>query len=225
MKAVHIQNEACALIDAYGIPDVSRHIIVGGVRHALMAASHGAAMLVVGARGRSMLTGAVVGSVSQHLAHHAECPVVVVRGPSDLQNSRIVVGVDGSSGSDAALAFALDEASRLGVEVRVVHAYQLLSASAGSMGGYGLLTMRDELEAGERLAAESVAGWREKYPEVHLDVRSVPMHPVPALTEESRHAALLVLGAHGRGPFRRLLIGSVAQAMLHHARCPVAIAR
>jgi nucleotide-binding universal stress UspA family protein len=47
--------------------------------HALVDASVGALVLVVGARGLGGLTGILLGSVSQHVVHHASCPVLIVR--------------------------------------------------------------------------------------------------------------------------------------------------
>ena len=68
--------------------------------------------MVVGARGHSLLSGVVLGSVSQHVSRHASCPVVVTRTPYHPDSRRVVVGVDGSAGSRKALEFAFDHASR-----------------------------------------------------------------------------------------------------------------
>ena len=75
----------------------------------------------------------------------------------------------------------------------------------------------------EALLSESLAGWREKYPEVHVDQRSVRSDPVVELLEQARTARLLVVGSRGRGGFKGMLLGSVSQRVLKRATCPVAV--
>ena len=59
--------------------DIERAIVEGGPAPALLEAAEGADLLVVGSRGRGGFTGLLLGSVSQQCAHHAPCPVVIVR--------------------------------------------------------------------------------------------------------------------------------------------------
>jgi nucleotide-binding universal stress UspA family protein len=54
---------------------------------------------------------------------------------------------------------------------------------------------------------------------------AIPVHPARVLADASEHAALIVVGSRGHGEFAGLLLGSVSQSVLHHARCPVAIVR
>jgi nucleotide-binding universal stress UspA family protein len=90
----------------------------------LLAAAENAETLVVGSRGHGLMLGSLSGSVSQHVARHASCPVVVVRPPRQPSAEQIVVGIDGSSGSEAALRFACSRASDTGESVVVVHGYR-----------------------------------------------------------------------------------------------------
>jgi nucleotide-binding universal stress UspA family protein len=76
-----------------------------------------------------------------------------------------------------------------------------------------------------RLLSESLAGWREKYPDVDVRQTLVHQEPVKALVDSSPGAALVVVGSRGRGGFRSMLLGSVSHALVHHARCPVAVVR
>ena len=73
--------------------------------------------------------------------------------------------------------------------------------------------------------AESLAGWREKYPDVDVREHVIRALPAEALIGESEGADLLVVGSRGRGGFGGLLLGSVSHTVLQHAHCPVAVVR
>lgn len=77
----------------------------------------------------------------------------------------------------------------------------------------------------ERLLAEALAGRMERGPGIAVEHRLVRGGAREALIEASRGAGLLIVGARGRGGFAGLLLGSVSQALLHHAHCPVAVVR
>lgn len=186
---------------------------------ALIDASSRAATMVVGARGHSLLSGVVLGSVSQHVSRHASCPVVVTRQPYHPESRRVVVGVDGSTGSRKALEFAFDHASRCGATVTAIHAWR----NAGR--GYGSQTLVEEIEAAERVLSESLAGFAEAYPDVQVLPEAIPVPPQRALADASQAASLVVVGSRGLGAFAGLLLGSVSQSVLHHAQCPVAVVR
>jgi nucleotide-binding universal stress UspA family protein len=82
----------------------------------------------------------------------------------------------------------------------------------------------DAVQADEReVLAERLAGWSEKYPDVPVHRLVVRDRPAHALVDESGRAQLVVVGSRGRGGFTGLLMGSVSQALLHHAHCPVAV--
>lgn len=166
----------------------------------LLEESARARQIVLGSRGLGGFTGALVGSTAVALAAHASCPVVVVRGESVL--GPVVVGVDVSAGSDAALGFAFEEASARGVVLVVAHA-----------GG--------EVEG----VMQRVSGWVEKYPDVVVEQVLARERPAPLLLRLGESAGLLVVGCRGRGGFTGLLLGSTSQALVQHAPCPVAIVR
>jgi len=181
---------------------------------------------VVGARGHGAVTGLLLGSVSQHVSRHAPCPVVVVREQADPKARRIVVGVDGSPSGDNAIGFAFDAASRNEAPLVAIHAWHDVTASRVVGPSYAALAnVAERIAAGERLLAEALAGWAEKYPDVTVTREAIPVHPARVLADATEHAALVVVGSRGRGEFTGLLLGSVSQAVLHHARCPVAVAR
>lgn len=192
---------------------------------ALIDASAEAALVVVGARGHSRLSGVLLGSVSQHVARHASCPVVVARQPYDPSSTRVVVGVDGSGGSREALEFAFDHADRIGGDVTVLHGWRSLSRGGSASLDFPFDGYSDELRVAERVLAESVAGFSERYPDVMVSEEAIPVAPSRALADASHAAALVVVGSRGRGAFAGMLLGSVSQAVLTHAECPVAVVR
>jgi nucleotide-binding universal stress UspA family protein len=72
---------------------------------------------------------------------------------------------------------------------------------------------------------DQLAGWRDKYPDVLLEYVLQPGGAGSVLTAASRQAQLVVVGTRGRGATSGLLLGSVGLQLLHHAECPVMIAR
>ena len=141
----------------------------------------------------------------------------------------IVVGVDHSEGAKVALVFALAEAKLRQAKLHAVHVWQLsryLSAPTFEDSAHGFGAELDE----HRRAAEAAleASLREAIPdagEVEIERHVVEGAPGAVLVEQSRGAALLVVGSRGRGGFTGLLLGSVSQQCAHHAACPIVIVR
>ena len=194
---------------------------------ALVELSGTADSIVLGARGRGAVRGALLGSVSLQVAMHARCPVVVVRAlpQPGTTTPRVVVGIDGSPTSERAIEYAFAEASSRGLGLTVVHAWWMEFVE-------GVIATTSSAEQWERLGqeqrllvAESLAGWREKFPEVDVREHVIRALPAEALIGESEGAELLVVGSRGRGGFGGLLLGSVSHTVLQHAHCPVAVVR
>lgn len=190
---------------------------------ALVAAAEENEMIVVGSRGHGRLTELMVGSVSQHTARHARCPVVVVRQPLDPRARRVVLGLDWSSDSDASIGFAFDIAAATGAPLWAVHAWTRHDDPHARSPHLRALSIAEQTAAQERIISEMTQPWRDKFPEVELVEEAVPLPARNVLCRASEHAALLVLGARGRGALSRLGLGSVSESMLHHSRCPVAV--
>lgn len=207
-----------------GLADWKTSSNPGKVVAELLEASKDAALVVVGARGHSVLGGFMLGSISQHVTRHAACPVVVVRGPHSPQARRIVVGVDGSEASQKALAFAFDVAQTDGSTVVAIVGCHVTAVN-GPWDVDVAPTVADQVEAGQRLLAEAVAGLRQDYPDVAVELEAIPVPAVRALADASAAASLVVLGTRGRGGFVGLLLGSVSSTVLHHAQCPVMVVR
>ncbi|MEV4476584.1 universal stress protein [Nonomuraea sp. NPDC049504] len=178
--------------------------------------------IVVGCRGRGGFAGALLGSVSVHVAGQARCPVVVVRGDHRPVRGEVVVGVDDSPECEPALAYAFEQARLRGATLRVLHAWQLPVHAFAPEAAYDLDEVR---EAQHRLVSDRVRVFASDYPEVKVVEEAPSAHPVDALTTASGQADLLVVGSHGRGGLGSALLGSVSRGVLHHARCPVAVVR
>lgn len=199
----------------------------GSAAAVLVDGSRGARCIVVGARGRGALNSALLGSTSIDVAAHADCPVVVVRELPVALPSRpgVVVGSDGSALSEAAIATAFEQADGRGLPLTVVHAWAPEFVGAGIAALAAETNLQQAAEEESALAAEVLAGWGEKYPDVVVHRATVRGHPVAALVDSSKGAELVVVGSRGRGGFAGLLLGSVSQGVLHHAHCPVMVVR
>ncbi|WP_369386546.1 universal stress protein [Streptomyces sp. CG1] len=154
-------------------------------------------------------------SIAVPVMARAHCPVVVVPEPEHITQdpTYFVVGVDGSDHSAAAVDVAFEEAALRGAELRALFVWEA--------GPFRVFDEHEPQQECRRLLSEIVAGRRARYPEVDLRHELVVGHPVQVLTEASAHALGLVVGTRGRGGFTGMLLGSVSQGVLHHARCPV----
>jgi nucleotide-binding universal stress UspA family protein len=180
--------------------------------------SAGAGMVVLGSRGHNAIAG--IGSVSVAVSAHAHCPVVVVRDTTP-PTGRVVVGVDDSDCAQLAVAFAFRQAAARDAAVHIVRAWKPLPPKPN---GPSLIAER-VAAAEQRALDELTTRWQQDFPDVTVTGKLVAQHPVQALTQESEHAQLLVVGSRGRGALRGALLGSVSQHLLRHASCPVAVVR
>lgn len=213
-----------AAVAAEPAVEVAEHVGAGDPIRALLDEARGALLLVLGDRGLGGFAGLLLGSVAAAVSARAACPVVVVRGddvpPAD--GSPVVVGVDGSPLSEAAVAFAFAAASRLGAPLLAVHTWWDLFVDPAAA---PFLDVGAAEERERELLAERLAGWGERYPDVPVRREVLADRPARALVERSAGARLVVVGSHGRGELGAFLLGSVSRALLFHAGCPVAVVR
>jgi nucleotide-binding universal stress UspA family protein len=229
LRDVVLGHLATAAADARQVApelDIEQVEVTGYPVPVLLGESAHAEIVVLGDRGLGGFTGLLIGSVAVEVTAHASCPVIVVRGSEpDRTGPRpepVVVGVDGSPTSEAATAFAFEAASLRRVPLVAVHVWRdvLVDATMAPLLDW------DVIDSDEReVLAERLAGWTEKYPDVPVRRLVARDRPARALVEESGRAQLVVVGSRGRGGFHGLLLGSVSQALLHHAHCPVAVVR
>jgi nucleotide-binding universal stress UspA family protein len=220
----HIADARVAAERAVPALPVSPATVVGSPIGVLGAEARDAQLLVLGTRGLGGLTGLLVGSVAVGLAAQAACPVVVVRGEDrdPFSPEPVVVGVDGSPNSGAALGFAFDAAADRKVPLVAVHTWAdpVFDPQVGALVDWAAVD-----EDQRALLSQRLAGWTEKYPEVPLTQLVVHDGAGRTLVELSKNAQLVVVGSRGRGNFTGLVLGSVSHAVLHGSRCPVAVVR
>ncbi|UPG69578.1 universal stress protein [Gordonia hongkongensis] len=221
--AVHAAADA-AKEAAPGVT-VATSIVDGDAARVLLELGKDAAMIVVGTRRLGSVKGLFLGSVSTSVAAHAHGRVTVVAAEGN-PDGPVVVGVDGSPVSDAAVAEAFRQASLRNVPLRAVHTWTPLDADALHGYGIGADEVARMTQDAVEVLAERLAGYAQDYPDVTIERSVLPEEPAKALLDEAgADASLLVVGSRGRGGFRGLLLGSTSQKVMHHADCPVMIVR
>ncbi|WP_405547042.1 universal stress protein [Streptomyces phaeochromogenes] len=192
---------------------------------ALVGKGRNALALVLGSRGLGGLAGLLLGSVSLHVAAHADCPVVVVRGGVEHRHGRfgsVVVGVEAGKCSGTAVQFAFREAQARGCRLVAVHAWSVPVGNPGPPGlsGYAL----QALESPPALVlADALRGSAQQYQDVPVSSQVVEGSARQALLDAASSADLLVVGARRRHGRVGLQLGLVNHAVLHHAPCPIAV--
>jgi nucleotide-binding universal stress UspA family protein len=138
-----------------------------------------------------------------------------------LQQAPIVVGVDGSLLSIAALRWAVDQARLTGADVHAVTGWEvpitIMMVPRYTEADYA----RDAREVLDRAVAEV----QDIEPDVCIRRHLIQKRPGLALTAAAEGARLLVIGSHGRGELPGMHLGSVASYCVHHAPCPVVVIR
>lgn len=181
----------------------------------LLQAGADADLLVVGTRGRGRVASVVLGSVSRKVAGSAPCPVAVVPATASLDlDGPVVVGVDGSAGSLAALRWA---GRATDGPIRAVHVFEYPFGPEYAVGDF---EWSDPIELGHRLVEQAVAETLGDRPDVTLTARRGDAREV--LAEAGRDAAMVVVGARGATGLEGFL-GSVTTGVASSAPVPVVV--
>lgn len=194
----------------------------------LLLASETADLLVIGSRGWDGFTGLLVGSTALHVVPYARCPVVVLhgrrqgdavaQGPAP-HADEVVVAFDGSIQANAAAALAFRHAAAVGCGVAAITVHNKRGAPT--------IHQVDPVHA--PVGSPTIAFWAplvllaQQFPKVPVSFWEGEGRPGAVLVEQSRGSLLLAFGARGKGGFRGLVMGSVSQQLLAHARCPVGV--
>ena len=174
-------------------------------------------LLVVGSRGLGGVRGALSGSVSAACAHRSSGPVAIVPtdGAPPEPKGVVVVAVDGSAASDAAVAFA-DAWAPEHALLLLIHAWNLPTTLSGMVGPSDLEAIES---AAETLLADAAAQVRNHKVDTVIR-RGDPRTEIETLAAD---ADLLVLGTKGHSAIERFLLGSVAAHTVHHLQVPTVL--
>lgn len=218
-----VNQRAVDLARTFGLGiEVSGETVLGAPGYAIVSASHDDDIIVVGATSHPGRLSDMLGSVATVVAHRAKCPVVVVHGTDrrDQDLGRIVVGVDGSPNSDAALEWAIEEALTSGAELVLVHGWVYPYTAVRT----GRTEPRDEMRLDAMRTLETSAQHvQELAPAVRCHSIISEEAPAKALIDAAAGADLVVVGTRGHGGFAALLLGSVSRTVLQHSPRPVVV--
>lgn len=139
--------------------------------------------------------------------------------------SGILVGIDGSGHSTRALEWAAREAAARKAPLTVLTVYQLMAGYTGYAVGYaGDEQLAEQVRKEAQVQVDKVLAQLDAQSRpTSVTVRGVAGLPADELLSASAGADLIVVGSRGAGGFKRLLLGSVASQVTHHARVPVVI--
>jgi nucleotide-binding universal stress UspA family protein len=211
-------------------PEVTGRVVEGDAREVILHAAEDerADLIVVGARGLGAVATFLLGSVSLDVARQAPCPVLVCKGTPRRTRS-IIVAVDGSDHARAALRFVCRLPLASDVSLRLVSVAEPLRfpSTAPSIATPHLRAAMENYEDESRRRLDDVLAAAVAEVPDGTDVSTAtaigPLAP-SILAEADKHASdLIVVGARGLGAVKRVLLGSVSEAVLRHATCPVLV--
>ncbi len=208
------------LADLISGVEVAYRVIADSPVGALVTASRSASAVVVGSRGLTVREDLAMGSTSAGVVEHSACPVIVITPHAhDVPDpGPVVLAADGSPAGEAAVAFAFAEAERRSTGLRAVHSVEAPRLPGASLFDLDVLS-ESVIAEDEKTVTDSLAPHKARHPEVSVDLVLVVGEPAQTLVEESRDAALLVMGSRGHGGFAGLLLGSVSRRVLQTAPC------
>jgi nucleotide-binding universal stress UspA family protein len=203
-------------------------LVADDAQKALLQAASESEMIVLGSRGLEPVESYFLGDVSMPVVARAERPVVLVRaevpekGAPPAPASRVVVALKLHGSSDDLLDFAFHTAAARGVPLLAVHGRSVPLHARVPWGVDHDVTEEMTRDAQKELS-KALRPWREKYPQVDVAEGIRLDSPAKAVVRAAEGAALLVVGRrahrHGLPPH----LGPVAQAAIHHGRCPVVV--
>ena len=200
------------------------------------ARAEGSDLIVVGTRGKTGLAHVLLGSTAERVIRGAPCPVLTVRmEPADTEEGegtpsrpvtleRILVPVDFSDCSLDAFEYAVEVAQQAKASVMLLHVLE--PVAYGLDFDLGHIRTREDVRESWTKRLEELASSRQ-HPDVAVDFRLRGGLPSDAILDSAQTLPcdLIVMGTHGRRGVAHALSGSVAEAVLRKARCPVVAVR
>ncbi|TFD07103.1 universal stress protein [Cryobacterium sp. TMT1-66-1] len=188
----------------------------------LRALSGADTLVVVGTHRRRGSTLRYEWSMGARLAGSANGPIAIIPEGDNKPHSGIVVGVDGSAASNAAVDFAAEEADRTGQELYAIHAWQepLVWRDTTEPDAWFLQTLET---SHRRILDESLLAVARRFPSLVIRASLVRGAPQSALLDAARGAALLVVGDHGQKGISKLLLGSVSHSIVLNIQSPMVV--
>jgi len=225
-----LDHAAAQITETHPGVTYTSEFVISDPRPALVEASAEAALTVVGTRGGGRIPEVVLGSVALHVAAHGRSPVAVISPMTPVPSSGpILLGVDGSGISEAAVEYAFDEAALRDARLDAVLVWDDLAMRGFARSEPMIGRLEDDEE--HAVLAEQLAGWRDKYPDVevrHVVLRGRPAEALlhyGAQQPEGEHPQMVVVGTRGRGGLTGLLLGSTSQSLICHSHWPVVVVR
>jgi nucleotide-binding universal stress UspA family protein len=197
-------------------------VLEGSPIDSLVERAGGAQLLVVGSHELGRFQGLVFSTRAAHVAALATVPVAVVPTGHEFTGTGIVVGVDGSASSVAALEFGAKEADRLGQSLTAVYAWRALTPWTTVDEEYD---PTDPTDSDRLVLSEAIAGLAEEYPDLHIEPVLSRALPTDALMNACLDARLLVVGTHGRHGAAKVWLGSVSHELVLAMPCTVVVVR
>ncbi|MFJ7175990.1 universal stress protein [Streptomyces massasporeus] len=204
------------------------NLVADDAQNALLQAASESEMLVLGSRGLEPVESYFLGDVSMPVVARAERPVVLVRAQAGGETAgpasagRVVVALKLHGPSDDLLDFAFHTAAARGVPLQAVHGRSVPLHARVPWGVDHGVTEEITRDALKELG-KTLRPWREKYPQVDVADGIRLESPARAVVRSAEDAALLVVGRREHRPGLGHHLGPVAQAAIHHGRCPVAV--
>ncbi|MFF4113516.1 universal stress protein [Streptomyces sp. NPDC001714] len=203
-------------------------LVADDAQNALLRAASESEMTVLGSRGLEPVESYFLGDVSMPVVARADRPVVLVRaeraeeGPPSAVRGRVVVALKLHGSCDELLDFAFHTAAARGAPLLAIHGRSVPLHARLPWGVDHDIAEEMTRDVQEQLS-KALRPWREKYPRVEVADGIGLESPAKAVVQAGEGAALLVVGRrerrHGLAPH----LGPVAQAAIHHGRCPVAV--
>jgi nucleotide-binding universal stress UspA family protein len=230
-QARAVQAEAAAICTTAGRTPAGAIVHDTPVPGILAAcAKHACDLIVMGTHARTGLARTFLGSTTEGVLRATEVPVMVTRtstAPEVKPFARLLVAVDDSDASDAAIAIAASLAQGFGSHIIVAHAADTtrLYDNAATY-GFSPLPLEGDIER-ESAAIVAQALAHAAIPTTSVDIALVDGHPSTAIlaAADERHATAIVMGSHGRRGIRRFFLGSVAESVVRHSPVPVLVVR